>query len=147
MSWLKIWGNIFSGCREKEKNKMEKNARNRKSNTSLPRSVQWNLKYAIEQCFSTFWASSPGWRQILTSLSRSQFFLSFSPSYMCFQSCFFYYKMHRGFAFCLNCISNHFLTKFNNWYLFNAEFREFLSFKNSSGGWETLPYILGIEIL
>ncbi len=26
------------------------------------------------QCFSTFWASSPGWRQILTSLSRSLFF-------------------------------------------------------------------------
>ncbi len=45
---------------------------------------------------------------------------------MCFQSCFATTKCQEG------CISNHFLIKFNNWYLFNADFSEFLSFQNSS---------------
>ncbi len=31
----------------------------------------------LQKCFSTFWASSPGWRQIFTLLSRSQFFAKF----------------------------------------------------------------------
>jgi len=34
--------------------------------------------YNLEQSLSTFWASSPGWRQILTSLSWSQFFAKFA---------------------------------------------------------------------
>jgi hypothetical protein len=39
----------------------------------------------LKQCFSTFWASSPGLRQIFTLLSRLQFFcLVFFVLVMCF---------------------------------------------------------------
>jgi len=35
---------------------------------------QQNFTNQLEQCFSTFWASSPGKRQIFKSLSRLEIF-------------------------------------------------------------------------
>jgi len=47
----------------------------------------------LDQCFSTFWASSPGWRQIFTLLSRSQFFVKFLSLWCAFNLVYFYYKI------------------------------------------------------
>ncbi len=58
----------------------------------------------IKQWFSTFWTSTPGWRQIFTLLSRSQFLLNFCPNLFLIML-FFCHKISRKCKFYSNYIS------------------------------------------
>jgi hypothetical protein len=99
--------------------------------------VTGNFRYYIRQCFSTFWASSSGWRQFLILQSWSEFLLSYCPFNVCFSHGFLLKKNDGdvGFAWITFPFILHWLNSLIE-ILFRVNFTKFKKFhkKNYANG-------------
>jgi len=115
--------------------------------TCLPRMETFR---PFNQCFSTFWASSPGKRKIFKPLSRSKKFVNYLYIFQ-------YSKTPNKYRFCINFSPKYCLMiKIYNWRLIQGEICTFRSIKlfqvpakrspspgagTRPGGWESLLLI------